>query len=168
MITFSIVKQVLLEKATRFLKVQQHGVKTADQISSFGDDSSPIKDMIAVYSKTSEIGDNVILGYINKNQIAEPGEKRIFSLQENGSLSFEIYLKKDGTCAIGAQANDNAVRYSKLEQGFNQLKDDFNALVQAYNTHQHTAPNGATPPTIVGQASGADISGAKINEIKVV
>lgn len=171
MISFSVVKDILIEKAQRILKVQQYGAKTADQVSSFGDDSAPLKDMIAIYAGTSEVGDNIILGYINKNQIAKPGEKRIFSLKEDGSISFEIYLKKDGSCVIGPGAADNAVRYSKLEQAFNQLKGEFNALVALYNAHVHVTPAGvpspATPPVPPAQSSTANIAPAKIDEVKV-
>jgi len=166
MITFSTIKEAILEKAQRILKVNQFGVKTADQVSSFGDDSSPINDTLAVYASTSENSDNIIIGYINKNQKSTPGEKRIFSLNQNGELSFSIHLRTDGTCEIGA-ADDNAVRYSKLESAFNQLKSDFNNLVMQYNLHQHTAANGATPPTTQGVATQADISQAKIESIKV-
>lgn len=71
MITFSLVKDIILEKAKRSLKVLQFGAKTAKQITSFGDDSAPIKDTLAIYAKTSEMGDSVILGYINNCQVSQ-------------------------------------------------------------------------------------------------
>ncbi len=168
MITFSIVKDIILRAGSRILKVQELGPKTADQVSSFGDDSSPVKDMAAIYANTSEVGDNIIIGYINKNQISKPGEKRIFSLKPDGSLSFEIHLKDDGTCSIGPNATDNAVRFSQLKIAFDQLRTDFNALVTAYNAHQHAAPAGASPPTVPGSPSTADVSGAKIDQINII
>ena len=94
--------------------MQQYGAKTADVVSSFGEDSAPLKNMVALYADTSEIGESVIIGYINKNQIAAAGEKRIFSLKEDGSMSFAIHLRNNGTAEIGG-AVDNAVRYSKLD-----------------------------------------------------
>ena len=166
MITLSIVKENVLQAGKRILKVVQYGTKSADVVSSFGDDSAPLKDMIAIYANTSENGDNIIIGYLNKNQISKPGEKRIFSLKSDGSLSFDIHLKTDGTCEIGSNV-DNAVRFSKLEEGFNKLRDDFNSFVNTtYNTHTH-ANNGAAPPSSIGTPSTANIVGAKIEEIKV-
>ena len=165
MITLSIVKENVIQAGKRILKVVQYGTKSADVVSSFGDDSAPLKDMIAIYANTSENGDNIIIGYLNKNQISKPGEKRIFSLKSDGSLSFDIHLKTDGTCEIGSDV-DNAVRFSKLEQGFNNLRDDLNNFILIYNTHTH-ANAGAAPPSGLGTSSTANIVGAKIEEIKV-
>jgi hypothetical protein len=113
MISFSRVKENILEKGFRILKVIQFGAKTADVVGPFGDDSAPLKDMVAIYGDTSESGDKVILGYLNKNQISQPGEKRIFSLDSNGNLSFDIILRTDGTCEIGGNTH-NAVKYIPL------------------------------------------------------
>lgn len=166
MLTFSLVKESNIDdKDRRELKVVQFGAKTANVVSSFGEDSHPLNDMIAIYASTSEKGDNVILGYINKNQIAAIGEKRLFSLMEDGSLSFAIHLKNDGTCEIGG-ANDFAVRFNELKAGFDQLKSDFNDLVQAYNTHTNPA-NGSSPPPNQATPSTASIDAAKIDKIKV-
>jgi hypothetical protein len=74
------------------------------------------------------------------------------------------------------------VRYQELETGFNQLKNDHNDLVNKYNdlvtkfnTHVHsgvtTGPGASGPTSLTGQAeneSSADISGAKIDEIKTL
>jgi hypothetical protein len=113
MISFSKVKESIIEKGSRILKVVQFGVKTADVVSPFGDDSVPLKDMTAIYANTSEVGDNIILGYINNNQLAAIGEKRIFSLKPDSSLSFAVHLKNDGTCEIGGD-EDFAVRFNAL------------------------------------------------------
>ena len=63
------------------------------------------------------------------------------------------------------------VRFSELETGFNELKDDFNNFISTvYNTHIHPgvlsggASTSPTPST--GSSSSADISAAKIDEIK--
>lgn len=169
MISFSTLKETVVEAGIRIAKVVQFGAKTADVVSSFGDDSAPLKDMTAIYAGTSEVGDNIIIGYINKNQIAADGEKRIFSLKEDGSLSFSIHLKNDGTCEIGGN-DDYAVRYSKLEEAFNELRTDLNNLVTAYNGHTHVSaspgsPNSPTPTQ--GQASTADITPSRVDNVKL-
>jgi len=106
--------------------------------------------------------------------LAESGETRFFSTDDNGTLKNYIWLKKTGNIEIGG-SSDNMVRYSKLEQAFNQLKSDFNNLVIAYNTHIHPVPNAVplapgpvvtTPTVSSGSPSTANILPAKINEIK--
>ena len=168
-LTFSVVKEYLLENGIRILKVFEFGAKTANVIAPFGDDSAALKDMIAIYGSTSNVGESIIIGYINKNQIATPGEKRIFSLKEDGSLSFAIHLKNDQTCEIGGNA-DFAVRYNKLETAFNNLKTDMNNFITVFNSHVHISASPGSPnaPTLTsGAASAADITPAKIAEIKV-
>ena len=124
-------------------------------VAPFGDDSCPVKDMVAIYATTSDIGNPVVIGYVNKNQ---------------------IHLKNDGTAEFGGNT-DFMVRYSELEVGFNALKSDFNSLVTSYNSHIHittatvsaTAVPGIIAPTpSTGTPSTADISGSKIDEIKTI
>ncbi len=128
-------------------------VQEINQIGPFGVDSVPIKKMRGVQANTSTQGDAVIIGYINKNAIAESGETRLFSTNDDGELQIALHLKKDGTMEIGGNS-DFMVRFNALEAGFNQLRSD-------HNTHTHVS-NG-TPPAIQSTAS---ISAAKINEIK--
>lgn len=163
MTTTSVVKEVVIEKdKTKSLKVFQFGVKTADLVSDFGDDSSPLKDMIAIYSDTSETGESVIIGYLNKNQISNPGEKRIFSLKEDGSLSTSIHLKNDETLEIAGSIN-NAVTYSPLNIALQKQVLALNAeLVKIAGVLNTLAPASyiATPVSI-------DISGAKVDNVKL-
>jgi len=121
----------------------------------YGVDSNPIADMIAVYSPTLQKGRAVIVGYINKNQLAAVGEHRIYSTDSQGNLKFSIWLKNDGTCEIGGNEN-HLTRFEELEAGFNQFVQDF-------NSHSH-ASNGV-PPTV---PTSAEISRAKIEEIKTL
>jgi len=151
-----------IKNAVRFVKFLRMGksdVQECRQIAPYGVDSAPIEGMAAIYAKTSEVGKPVIIGYVNKNQIAEAGEYRTFSTDSDGGVQFYIHLKNDGTAEIGGDT-DNMVRYSELKIGFDKLKADFNA-------HIHTGNMGAptTPPTL---PSTADISNSKINEIKTL
>ena len=143
-------------------------------VSDFGDDSHPVENMVAIYAETTDIGNPVVIGYINKNQISEVGEKRIFSTDTDGNVVFALHLKNDGTAEFGGNS-DFLVRYNELKTGFDQLKSDFNSLISAFNTHTHaTAATGPpVPPTpipsqIPATPSSADISGAKIDEIKTL
>lgn len=162
MITFSKLKESVIENGSRILKVFQFGAKTADEVAPFGDDSSALENMTAIFAETSNIGESVVIGYINTNQIAQIGEKRIYSLSENGDLSFSIHLKNDGTCEIGGD-NDNAVRYMPLNTAIGGLDTSINAELLKISA----AIAGLGGSYVVSTIT-TDISGSKIDEVKVL
>lgn len=98
------------------------------------------------------------------------GEMELYSTDTAGTAkAATVYLRNDGTIEI-LDSTDFAVRYSELKAGFDKLKADFNDFVTTvYNAHTHTSPAGGSTgvPAALGGASTADISGAKIDEIKV-
>ena len=150
----------------KFLRMGKNDIQTALNVAPFGIDSVPVKDAIGIYVKSSADGEPILIGYLNKNAIAKAGETRFFATDADQVEKNYIYLKKDGIIEIGGAA-DNMVRYSELETAFNQLKSDFNNFVTGFNTHTHPETGATTaPPTTPGQSSNADISGAKIDEIK--
>lgn len=156
----------------RLIKVLRYGkndVQTPIESGPYGIDSNPVKDMIAIYAPTGEKGKTVIIGYLNKNQLAGIGEFRTYSTNENGELSFYTWLKNDGTMEIGGNTK-NMVRFQELETAFNQLKDDFNTLVGKYNGHVHSGVASGvgvtSTATLTGSTSSANIAPAKIDEIK--
>lgn len=161
MITFSTVKGFSFDKLKRrVIKLIQFGAKTADQAAPFGDDSNPLNDMVAIYGKTSENGETVVLGYLNKDQMAQPGEKRIFSLKPDGTLSIDIYLKNDGTMEIGGNS-DNAVRYSKLDAALKAQDQKINTELSKIAT-AITSLGG----TYTVQNVSTDISQSKVEQVK--
>lgn len=162
MITFAKIKSTSIEAKKRILKVLQFGVKTADEIAPYGDDSNPLKDMTAVYIETSEAGEPVIIGYLNTEQLADIGEKRIYSQKANGEISFYIHLKNDGTIEFGGNA-DNLVRYTPLNSGLQAQVIKINAeLVKIASGI--TAAGGSYVPVPIS----LNISGSKINEAKSI
>lgn len=126
MITLVNFKESFIKNSTRILKVIQWGTKTADECAPFGDDSNPLEDMIAVYAETSENGEPVIIGYINENQIAAQGEKRMYSLKEDGTVSAYLWLKNDGKVLLNGD-NDNLVKYLPLQNDLTQTSALINA-----------------------------------------
>jgi len=82
------------------------------------------------------------------------------------------YIQIDEDFIEVGGATDFMVRFSVMETAFNTLKTDFNNLIIAYNAHVHPgvtaggASTSATPST--GSSSSADISGAKIDEVKTI
>lgn len=152
----------------KILRLGKSDVQEVLDISPYGTDANPIADMVAIYSETSEKGRSVIIGYINRNRLAEPGEIRHFSTDANGELQFYTWLKADGTLELGGSAK-NLARFQELKTGFDQLKTDFNNLVTIFNAHIHATPSGAASPTATpGTASTASIDSSKIDEIKTL
>jgi len=159
---------------SKFQRMGKNDIQETLTASSFGTDSRATKDMIAIHAQTGVSGESVVIGFINKNCLADVGENRIYSLKEDNTLSTYIWLKNDETMEIGGNT-DFMVRYSELETAFNELKTSHNNLVTAFNTHMHaTAATGPpstptpVPSQIPAQSSTADITGAKIEEIKTI
>ena len=59
-ISTEIINSRLLVKILRYGKSD---VQTPKQVSSYGVDSNPVKDMIAVYAKCGSDNNNIIIGY---------------------------------------------------------------------------------------------------------
>lgn len=159
---------------SKFQRMGKADIQEVITVGPFGVDSRAIKDMVAIHAQTGVSGESVVIGFINKDCIAAIGENRIFSTDENGILSTYIHLKNDQTMEIGGNT-DFMVRYSELENAFNELKNDHNNLVTAFNSHMHaTAATGPPsiptpiPSSIPATPSTADITGAKIEEIKTL
>ena len=172
----TIVKTIAskVQDAYRHIKVQVMGkndVQTPVEASPYGMDSNPVKDLAAIYAPSTVSGEPVIIGYLLKDRLAEVGEVRLYATDASGALQNYIWLKANGDILVGGDA-DNLVRYSELETGFNQLKGDFNNFLTVFNAHTHPTPAGpsSAPTPVTGvvpvEPSSADISGAKINEIK--
>ncbi len=119
---------------------------------------------------------------------SDPGEREIYSTDDPATVKKaktkwtkdgDIIHDADGGAKIEMdhggdltfnEGTDNAVRYSKLEEAFNQLQDDFdNFVTTIYNVHQHAtaAPGAPSNPSVTGAASTADITDAKIDDILV-
>lgn len=160
MITFSLVKSIIIEAGKRILKIKEFGPKTTKECAPFGEDSAPLNDMVAIHAKTTESGESVVIGYINKNQLANPGEKRMYSLKPDGTLSFAIHLKGDGTAEIGGNT-DNLVKYGPLNTGLSNQDTAINAELAKIATAITTLGGSYVPGTIT-----TDISGAKADNVK--
>jgi hypothetical protein len=125
MITFSKLKSSTIDQGKRILKVLQFGAKTANESGPFGVDSSPIENMTAIFSETSNAGESVIIGYINKSQLSEPGETRLFSMDNTGVLKAELWLKNDGSIIMNG-GGFSAVRFENLNAKLSQEVTDIN------------------------------------------
>lgn len=152
------------------MRFGKNDVLTSIEASPYGVDSNPVKDMIAIYAETKT--GSAIIGYMNVHQLAAVGEMRTYSTDADGVLKFYIWQKADGTCEIGGNT-DNMVRFSKMAESVNELKNDLTTLKAAFNSWT-PVPNdgGAALKTSAATWSGTslqkDINAAKIGEIKTL
>lgn len=113
------------------IKVRRLGlndIQTGFQILPWGYDSNPVQlpgDMlIPIFSQTGVKGKNVIVGYIMRNQLTEPGEVRIFQVFEDG-IGTSIWLRNN-FIELGADTNHVAM-YDPIETAMAQYTADINA-----------------------------------------
>jgi len=152
-----------IRKVFRYIKtVFSKDSHTSAQIAPFGDDSCPVKGMKGVETGTDDLGQNIVIGYFNRKTQAQEGEKRFYSLKADGTDSFYVWLKNDGTCEIGG-SNDNFVRYSELNTELQAFKNKINTELGKIQTGL-TGVGG----TYVKTNTSIDISKAKIEEIKTL
>lgn len=134
------------------------------QALPYGVDSAPVREMVAVYANTADMGNSVIVGYVYKDAVAEEGSIRLYS--DNGY----IHLRANGNLELLGDSK-HMVRYEELETGFNSLKQSVTDLTILFNAHVHvtvTSLGTPTPPTPSAIPPTATITGAKINEIKTL
>ena len=118
---------------------------------------------------------NVSIGGTNQSIAPDTnrGERRLYSVSENGSeIKSIIKLKNDGILELNG-ATDSAVLFSELATAYDQLKSDFDNLVTTFNAHVHvvTTPdtiNGTASPTVTpGTPSTGDITPAESVDVKL-
>lgn len=97
------------------------------------------------------------------------GEKKLYSTS-SGAIAAFINLLTGGNIELNGNA-DNAVRYAALESAIDDLADQVNTFIAAFNTHTHSylpGPGSATPtapPAAPGVDVVPDITGSKVDEV---
>jgi len=153
------IKSSLLSFGRRFIKnYKSFDAHDSIQISPFGDDSVPLPNIKGVKSKTTTDAIHVILGYFNRNLKANPGEKRLYSLKEDGAESAYLYLKNDSSFEIGC-SDGFLMQYNPSNKTLNvncdlivdgniKASKEVTAMVGItqvnLSTHKHTSPAGPT------------------------
>lgn len=162
MIYFSKFFESAVELGKRILKVQQFGAKSANEVAPFGIDANPIKGMTAIYAETSNNSETVVIGYINENQLANSGEIRLYSVDENKTLKSFIWLKNDNTIEFNGNSY-SSVRFEPLKQGINN-KDN---LINIELAKIATAINAIVPGSYVPVNITTNIDSAKNEDLKM-
>lgn len=114
MLTFSKLKSSSIEQGKRILKVFQFGAKTAKEVGPFGFDSAAPENWTAIYGETSNKGESVVIGYINKNQLAEVGGSRMYALGSSGEVVSFVYARASGVLELNGSTY-SGVRFQPLK-----------------------------------------------------
>ncbi len=164
MIIVSKIISTTIKQGRRLVKLLGFGtrdIREVEQVLPFGIDSNPPKGYKCIYADTADKKERVFLGLINEDVIAEIGETRIFSSNQNKEEQGYILLKNNGDFEFNG-TGDFLVRYSKLEEAFNDLQSKWNAFATAYTPG---SPSTLGTPATASQST-ADISESKINNFK--
>jgi hypothetical protein len=128
MIAFSKYSSAVIEIGKRIIKASGIGgsAMTAKECVPFGIDGQPREGWTAIYAETTNKSETVILGYINKNQLAEAGELRLYSVAESGASSAFVFLKAGGEIWLNSNQY-SAVKFEPLQTAVNAQNVDINA-----------------------------------------
>jgi hypothetical protein len=186
LITLTKIISNIVEAKNRIVKVLGYGktdIRNAKQVTPFGIDSNPLKDMIAVYSPTSNDSERVVLGYLSASELfAHAGEIRIFSTDANATEKAHVWCRNTGDINIGGTgSSDNPnhlVRWEDLNTQLVNLRQQINLdIIQTFNGHVHIIQN-AVPvnpmlPVLADPVLGPmtdvtlDISSAKAQKLLI-
>ena len=161
MITLSKFKEASIEAGKRFLKVLQFGAKTAKESYPFGFDSAPLEDYTAIYADTSNKGESVIIGYINRNQVAKLGEARMYALGSSGELLGYVYARDNGVTEING-GEFSAVRFQNLKNAIYDKDQDINIELQKIAVAIVSLGGSYTPGSIFTNLDSSESSTVKI------
>ena len=166
-ITSSAVVDGIREIAT---EIYTNFTKKSKQILPPCIDANPLPEDQGVSIFIDGNGGKTIQIGVYPDPKAEPGEVRFYSRNGDGEIQALLWLKKDGKININGTA-DNAVRYSELKAGFDQLKADYNDLESKWSTFANAYVAGGpavqgTPPTAAaGAQSTASVDNSKVEEV---
>lgn len=144
----------------KYLRYGKNDTQTSIEVGPAGVDSNPIEGMVALYASTPGTGDNYIIGYLQKDKIAAPGEYRIFSTDTDGALKAYAWLKADGKIHLNGN-DDNAVRYKPL----NQFNTDLKTFLITELGKIATGITGVGGVYTPGSPSSLSVTDCKIDEI---
>lgn len=138
-------------------------IQSAEMFRGFGVDFKPTKGSLVFVVDAGQANKIAVALNDGTEPAADLGEGDRESYAVSGTSRKATHRQKtDGTHTFNAGI-DFAVRYTALEAAFNELKGKWDAFANAY------VPGGPTavglPP--VALASSADISQAKVDEIKI-
>jgi len=118
----------IIENGKRIIKSKGIGgsVMTTKEVGPFGFDGQPPEGWTAIYADTTNADESVIIGYINKNQVAGIGESRMYSVDAQGEVMATILCDALGRISLNGNAF-SSVRFENLVTGLNANDNLINA-----------------------------------------
>jgi hypothetical protein len=154
----------IIENGKRIIKSKGIGgsVMTTKEVGPFGFDAQPPEGMTAIYADTTNADESVIIGYINKNQVAGIGESRMYSVGPSGDVRANILCDSSGRISLNGNVY-NSVRYEPLEYGLNSQ----NVLINAEFAKIALVLNSLAPGSYTVAPVSTNITAAKSDTIKI-
>lgn len=161
MLTFSKLKSSSIEQGKRILKVFQFGAKTAKEVGPFGFDSSAPENWTAIYSDTSNKDESIIIGYINKNQLAEVGGSRMYALGSSGEVVGYVYARASGVLELNG-SEFSGVRFQNLKAATDQADSLINAELAKVAVSIAALGGSYTPGTVATNLTNTESPTVKL------
>lgn len=162
MIILSEVKSSILQAAKRLVDMVCTGkadIRQVVETGPYGFDSSPIPGTRAVYVDT--IGkQSVTVGYIGKNQKAQPGESKMYSTDTGGVEKYFVYCYADKVSIGTGTPAKHFTRYEDLNTKLQDQISQINTQLDAISAGISGAGGAYAPVHIV-----EDFSSAKTDNI---
>lgn len=137
-----------IKNAVRVLTILRQGkydYANAYESVPFGVDSCGLPNMVAIYSDTKINGQNVVVGWLNRNAVVKGGETRLYSTDSDGNLTYNVKLSSDGNLYLGTTTDFSS--YADFLVKYNEWVNWYNDV---FLTHTHETPAGVSdPPTVV-------------------
>lgn len=136
-------------------------VRTPNECAPAGVDCPPLVGDVAVHANTVSIGGSVTLGVINTNQLANPGERRVYATDADGNEASRIWQHNNGDIELGGTgpAGSNVNHATQWEALNAQIATWKSLLDTQLTTIAAAAGTTYTAPPL-------DISTAKLTKIK--
>jgi len=127
------VQQIINGKKLRMITASLFGpddAKSAPEAGPAGYDAPPDKNLTAVFVKTNKRGATTFIGYINTDQIAAAGERRIYATDGNGTEKAKLWLHNNGNVEIGGTSDAvnpyNLTQYQAMDAALQDLINQAN------------------------------------------
>jgi phage gp45-like len=165
---FTIGKNKDGDKNVLLLQVEitdPEDVQTIQLYKQAGEDTNPPINSEAIIAQLGEAWKIAIATDDGIEPSMNAGEKKLYS-SSGGEIKAFINFLADGVLELNGNT-DNVTRFNALEIGFNQLRNDFNLFLTHVHSGVVTGGGNSGPPNPPVIPSTADISGAKVEEVKI-
>lgn len=153
-IVSSVIKQgITVVKVACYGKSDIHTLKNC---TPYGIDTCPVDKSKGVMAKTENVADKILIGIVNKDNKALPGQIRLY--EKDG---FEVWLR-NGKIEIGGNENF-AVKYNELKAELDKTNDLLTGIINILNGDPIPEPGNGSPSALQTSLKGA-ITGKELGD----